>query len=122
LKDVNDQLGHEYGDECIKIVVNLLKKSIRETDDIFRYGGDEFVVIIDGVNYEDSQIIWNRIVKNIEDENSENKHPFVISISHGVVVSTEFENPTIQNMMTLADERMYNEKREVKKNLSIIKK
>lgn len=122
LKEVNDQLGHAYGDECIKLVADILKKSIRETDDIFRYGGDEFVIIVNGVSDRDNQIIWKRIAKNIDDENSKHEHPFVISVSHGMVVSTEFENLTIKNMITLADERMYNEKREVKKNLSIIRK
>ena len=122
LKEVNDRLGHEYGNECIKIIVDILERSIRDTDDIFRYGGDEFVIIVNGVNYKDSRIIWNRIAKYIDDENSKNEHPFVISISHGMAVSTELKNLTIENIMKLADERMYNEKHELKKNLSIIRK
>jgi len=122
LKEVNDQLGHDYGDECIKIVADILKKSTREIDDVFRYGGDEFVIIANGVDYKDGQLIWNRIVKHIDDENSKNGYPFVISISHGMVISTEMKLLTVENMMALADERMYKEKRKVKKGLSVIRK
>jgi diguanylate cyclase (GGDEF)-like protein len=48
LKKVNDRHGHLAGDELLKLVVCVLKESIRETDWVARYGGDEFAVVLPG--------------------------------------------------------------------------
>src|SRR5579859_2323248 len=45
-KDYNDTLGHPEGDRMLKAVADLLRASVRETDFVARYGGDEFVVLL----------------------------------------------------------------------------
>lgn len=47
-KDINDQLGHLRGDEALRMVAEMLKKSRRSEDVICRYGGDEFVLLLPG--------------------------------------------------------------------------
>ncbi|MCR5562733.1 MAG: diguanylate cyclase [Desulfovibrio sp.] len=54
-KDINDNLGHPFGDECLKRVANLAKEVFRDTDAIARLGGDEFIIFAPGMH--DPEII-----------------------------------------------------------------
>ncbi len=49
-KQINDQFGHLVGDEVILAIANLLRESIRETDLVYRFGGEEFVIILAGAD------------------------------------------------------------------------
>ncbi|MBS3741468.1 MAG: GGDEF domain-containing protein, partial [Candidatus Cloacimonetes bacterium] len=46
LKEINDMYGHQKGDEVIKQLASILNKTTRKEDDVFRYGGDEFLILI----------------------------------------------------------------------------
>lgn len=65
-KQVNDRFGHVYGDEVLILVANLLKSSFRSQDRIFRFGGEEFVVLLRQASLEQAQLIFNRFRMNIE--------------------------------------------------------
>ncbi len=65
-KQVNDRFGHLYGDEVLILVTNLLRSSFRTHDRIFRFGGEEFVVLLRSVTLEDAHRIFNRFRTNIE--------------------------------------------------------
>ena len=65
-KQVNDRFGHVYGDEVLILVANLLKSSFRGQDRIFRFGGEEFVVLLRQATLEQAQLIFNRFRTNIE--------------------------------------------------------
>ena len=54
-KNVNDSHGHVVGSQLLKQVANVIKDSLRDEDSIYRYGGDEFVVILPGSNLENSE-------------------------------------------------------------------
>ena len=45
-KEINDKFGHGFGDKVLKTVVESVKKRIRETDFFFRWGGDEFILLL----------------------------------------------------------------------------
>ena len=64
-KLVNDRFGHLYGDEVLILVTNLLRSSFRTHDRIFRFGGEEFVVLLGAVTLEDAHRIFNRFRTNI---------------------------------------------------------
>ena len=65
-KQVNDRFGHLYGDEVLILVTNLLRSSFRSHDRIFRFGGEEFVVLLRSVTLDDAHRIFNRLRTNIE--------------------------------------------------------
>jgi len=107
-KTVNDNYGHIIGDKVLIDIADLLKKTFREYDLIARYGGDEFVVVIDEENDIDIKKIFERLNKNI----IKNFKKYNISMAYGVAVSDEASG--VQELLDLADKRMYENKREMK--------
>ena len=65
-KRVNDQFGHLYGDEVLLLVANLLRNSFRTQDRVFRFGGEEFVVLLRSAPLEDARKIFERFRGNVE--------------------------------------------------------
>lgn len=65
-KDVNDKYGHIYGDEILILVARLLEKSVRECDKIFRFGGEEFVVLMCAFDQDDARLGFERIRRVIK--------------------------------------------------------
>lgn len=66
-KLVNDRFGHVYGDEVLILVANLLRSSFRSNDRIFRFGGEEFVVLLRSADLEHARGIFERFRQNIEE-------------------------------------------------------
>ncbi len=65
-KKANDTCGHAFGDNVLKSFSQVLKNSgMRETDIICRYGGDEFILVLGGLDYKNSRSIVERIIKDI---------------------------------------------------------
>ncbi|WP_022940031.1 GGDEF domain-containing protein [Psychromonas hadalis] len=60
-KAINDQYGHIYGDEILILVARLLEKSVREFDKIFRFGGEEFVILVKSYDADDALFAFERI-------------------------------------------------------------
>ncbi|TCB54111.1 GGDEF domain-containing protein [Acinetobacter terrestris] len=88
-KQVNDTLGHIVGDEVIKLVAEKLQFNVRTSDLIVRYGGDEFLVLIEQVNLQDALIVANKILKEISNSElyiAEINQNIQISVSAGVAV------------------------------------
>lgn len=109
---VNDKHGHKKGDQCLVDTSQRLEKALRDTDTVFRYGGDEFVVIfteteaddlIVSQDSEDSLIM--RIVKAVEE--STFKDGAVCSVGVSVGITQHFEGDTPESMLNRADTLMY---------------
>lgn len=64
-KYINDTFGHVSGDEALKGLARTLKKSIRPTDMVFRYGGDEFLILLEGASKKDISVVISRIENNL---------------------------------------------------------
>jgi len=99
-KTINDTYGHKEGDNLLQTVSQTIKKSIREIDYPFRYGGDEFVIFV-FINYEITQKIAKRILDKLKEKN--------ISVSIGAA-----HYPTcgekLENVILQGDEAMYKAK------------
>lgn len=121
LKDVNDNLGHKMGDELIISVVETIKSTIRNKDFIIRLGGDEFLIVFNGINIKDTEKVWNRVLDKYEYINKNEKRPYVISVSHGIVDYDNKQKSQVDDLIKEADQKMYEEKRKIKKDLDVIK-
>ena len=109
LKKANDTLGHSAGDELICAAANCMKFAFASYGKIYRIGGDEFVVLIhESVSNIDS--ILQVFDMTIHDWHG--KYSNSISVSYGVVKSSEQDFDSIHSVSKLADERMYKSKSE----------
>ena len=102
-KLVNDKFGHLYGDEVLILIANLLQSSFRSQDRIFRFGGEEFVVLLRSITLENAQKIIDRFRINVE------THDFPqvgrVTVSVGFVSISAFEAPVI--ILGRADQALY---------------
>ncbi|PAB57834.1 sensor domain-containing diguanylate cyclase [Anaeromicrobium sediminis] len=121
LKEVNDVLGHDAGDELILTVVDGIKSCIRQTDFVMRLGGDEFLIVFNNSTTEQAEHIWERINNEYNKINDEENREYLVSVSHGIAEFEACESKYIDSIISMADERMYNEKREIKKDIKIIR-
>jgi diguanylate cyclase (GGDEF)-like protein/PAS domain S-box-containing protein len=67
-KAINDYFGHKVGDYVLQRISNLVLENIRSTDQLFRWGGDEFIIILPGANLEDTKSIAEKLRTIIENE------------------------------------------------------
>ena len=104
-KRVNDQFGHLYGDEVLILVANLLRSSFRSQDRVFRFGGEEFVILLRSSTLDDTRKAFERFRANIE------AHHFpqlgTVTVSLGFVSITT-ETPVV--ILGHADQALYHAK------------
>lgn len=65
-KAFNDQNGHTVGDDALRIVANTLAANVRDTDIVYRYGGEEFCVLLPGATPEDARYVAHRVRHAVE--------------------------------------------------------
>ncbi len=88
-KQVNDTFGHIVGDEVIRLVAEKLQFNVRTSDLIVRYGGDEFLVLIEQIHFHAALVIANKMLNEIADSElyiAEINQNIQISVSAGVAV------------------------------------
>ena len=116
LKLVNDTLGHEKGDAMIYSFARLLRQSVPSKYFIGRFGGDEFILIAKNISgKEELTQLREKIHASIEQFNSGNKE-YQISYSSGSAYSGDYEKISIQELLHIADEAMYENKKQMKKD------
>jgi diguanylate cyclase (GGDEF)-like protein len=105
-KMVNDRFGHLYGDEVLILVANLLRSSFRAQDRIFRFGGEEFVVLLRATTLENALTIFERFRSSVEQYN----FPQVgrVTVSLGFASINPGETPVV--ILGHADQALYHAK------------
>ncbi len=108
-KEVNDTLGHLYGDKCIKQAAAVLKSCLRKTDVVGRYGGDEFLVILTETASEHAGIPIGRFLKKYEEcAELKNKGKSVkTTFSIGISGYPEKEILSAKDLINAADKALY---------------
>ncbi|WP_171056528.1 sensor domain-containing diguanylate cyclase [Paenibacillus sinopodophylli] len=106
-KEVNDSYGHDFGDILLLQIAARLKHSVRKSDILVRYGGDEFVICFEHlVDNQDIEIVAGKIKDSINDPFSINGRNIRISASIGIS-SSPGTGQNLKNMISDADQAMY---------------
>ncbi len=109
-KRVNDSLGHEAGDQLLRIAATRLKGCIRETDILFRMGGDEFTVLLENVRGpEEVATIAARMSAAIAEPVELAHHELTATASIGIAIYPR-DDPTGERLVKSADTAMYRAK------------
>jgi diguanylate cyclase (GGDEF)-like protein len=108
-KNVNDQYGHLVGDECIKSVAHTLKKALkRPSDDVCRYGGEEFALILPSTDLEGALVLTESLRAQIENTNVQAEGVSInITISAGIGTAIAGLNQSEDILLALADKQLY---------------
>jgi len=109
-KEVNDTLGHQFGDELLKRFSSRLQKSIRNEDSIARLGGDEFAILLPQTNLEGAKTCVERILHSMEDPFCINDISTESKASVGIVLYPDHGDNT-DILMQYADIAMYQAKK-----------
>ena len=115
LKSINDNYGHEEGDNAIRAMACALRKAFRDTDLLARLGGDEFTVFTVNTTIEMLDTFEGRIDDFIEDYNETSGKPYKVSVSIGAVpfVHNDMADD-LETLMNRADIILYQKKKKKK--------
>ncbi|MEW8550638.1 MAG: GGDEF domain-containing protein, partial [Candidatus Thiodiazotropha endolucinida] len=109
-KDINDSLGHTIGDQLLSAVARRLTDTLRESDTIARFGGDEFTVILSRIS--DKRQVENvakKVIATFKKSFRIDDHDIYISTSTGICLFPE-HGDNCENMIRHADTAMYQAK------------
>ncbi|MCD4667831.1 MAG: GGDEF domain-containing protein [Sulfurimonas sp.] len=109
-KKINDTYGHIAGDKILIFLTNILKKTLRDGDKIFRYGGEEFILILNRIDSIHCKKIANRLIELI----SSNKLIYKgesLNITISIGSTTYHNNDTPESLIARADKALYKAKK-----------
>jgi len=113
-KQINDLFGHEAGDRALEDIANILFSSVRVEDHVARFGGDEFVVLLDFREPKSVEELVHRIETAVENLNASKQRPYRISCSIGRSIYKEGEGGKSSDFLAILDADMYERKRDKK--------
>jgi diguanylate cyclase (GGDEF)-like protein len=112
-KRVNDRFGHATGDVVLQLVANTIQRLLRPYDSLFRYGGEEFLVVVRDTSLRNAEILAERIRHHVEDLRFECQGAsHAVTVSVGVTLAPPDSGPSdIAALIQTADLAMYQAKR-----------
>jgi len=110
-KSINDTYGHDKGDMVLKKVAKILLDSVRNTDYVIRYGGDEFIIIAFFDDAKDAPVIPKKVQNNVTKYNKFKKIKISLSIGYEILKLDKNGKYNIYKSLEKADKKMYAEKR-----------
>ena len=110
-RDVNDALGHSFGDRLLIAVARRFERSFRSNDALGRLGGDEFAAVLRGVSRENASRVAREIAEMLEAPFLLDGRQITIAASIGVTSLAERPASTGADLMRLAEVAMYSAKR-----------
>ena len=120
-KNINDTYGHHFGDKMLLMVASILSKNSRNSDIPIRYGGEEFVLILNGCSLENAYNVAEKIRKEIERSYltfNGNK----VSITVSIGISLKKSDDSLWQSIEEADKALYESKATGKNKVTIYQK
>ncbi len=114
-KEINDIHGHLQGDSVIKEFANFIKKAMRGTDFVIRYGGDEFICIMPRTSKHDSEKVYQRLVKQLSEQNFAG---LKLTVSAGIAGFPD-DADNLETIIKFADSALYDAKRSGRNRVSV---
>jgi diguanylate cyclase (GGDEF)-like protein len=112
-KQINDNHGHQAGDLVLKETADILKRNVRLVDSVFRYGGDEFVILMPDTTPEDAETVRSRIMLDRENLNNQEGE---ISVTYSMGLHSAGPDG-VDDIVSNSDLDLYKEK-ERRKNIN----
>lgn len=110
-KSINDNFGHDVGDEVIKTVANLLKNNIRDVDTVSRIGGDEFVMVVRDQHSEDSLVkVATKLLNVFKKPMHIHGHEISVQLSIGLTLFEPTSEVALKQLFKQADIALYQAK------------
>lgn len=120
-KTLNDTYGHQAGDEALIKISEIIRKCIRQSDAAARFGGDEFMILLQSESVEQARIVAEKVLLNIAHfQQSFNDKDIMLGASVGIGYSAE-KLPEFETMLQAADKACYQAKSEGKGKICIEK-
>jgi len=112
-KTINDAYGHIVGDQVLKAVSATMQKIVSENGYVGRYGGDEFVIILNNTTYLESKLIFDCLTQEIQDIKA--FEDFIVTVSGGL--SRFYPGDNIDEVLNRADKMLYEAKHKSKNHI-----
>jgi diguanylate cyclase (GGDEF)-like protein len=109
-KHINDNYGHIVGDNVLRLIAESVEQTIRSSDALYRYGGEEFTIVLNGTDEAGALLLAERIRQNVERLAIETLKDKQITISLGVAALQE--NEAASELFQRADSALYQAKRD----------
>jgi diguanylate cyclase (GGDEF)-like protein len=117
-KNVNDSYGHSAGDDVLKAVAASIKNQLRNVDMVFRFGGEEFLILLSNTNREAAAMVGERLRFAAQAENYKADGNLVeLTVSLGC--STLLPGESAESLLRRADSALYVAKREGRNRLQM---
>lgn len=104
LKKINDTLGHQFGDQAIKHIANVMKRNVRDVDTVGRFGGEEFVVLLPETDLRHARMVADRICAAIREKPIENVGTVTASLG---VATFPYDAEEREKLFELADQALF---------------
>ncbi len=105
-KKFNDDYGHKAGDAILTLVATVIKEAVRESDLVFRYGGEEFVALLNKIELENAQRVAEKVRAEIESHHLTNKSA-VLKVTASLGFSCFKEGDSETDVFERADKALY---------------
>ncbi len=116
-KNINDNLGHQAGDEVLKSVASVLQDAVRSTDLLVRMGGDEFILVLDNTDNISARILAERLCKAVDQLDMWADVKTKLGVSIGLAQLEEGE--TLRQWLERADDILYHAKAEGRSRVAV---
>lgn len=118
-KNINDTKGHDIGDEVLKIVSNIFQESIRETDIVARWGGEEMAILLSNIDIDDSKVLVENL-RVILQNNIKLQALLSYNLTASFGLTQLLDSDDTDSIINRADDAMYQSKHDGKNKVTIL--